>query len=136
MKRKNRIIAVFLLFINIIMLVAAVFPHHHHANGVICMKQDFSIEQAGPIHHHHPAQHECCSNECLTRFYSPAPTVHMNSGPDYVLITTLFTDMIIEQLLRPLERRVKNYYVYRDTLYGTDIVRTNSLRAPPMLFLV
>jgi len=134
MKRKHRIIAVFLLFINIIMLVAAVFPHHHHVNGVICLKQDFPTEQACPMHPHPPVPHACCSNECLTRFYSPAPTVHLSSGPDYMLITTLFTDGMIEQLLRPREKRIKNYYVYREALYGTDNVRTTSLRAPPMLF--
>ena len=41
------------------------------------------------------------------------------------------TDMIIEHLLRPQERRVKNYYIYRESLHGTKIPRTSSLRAPP-----
>ena len=50
---------------------------------------------------------------------------------DYVFIATLFTDGIIEHLLKPQERRVKNYYVYRDSLHGTNIPRTTSLRAPP-----
>ena len=29
------------------------------------------------------------------------------------------------------ERRIKNYYVYRDSLHGTDIHRATPLRAPP-----
>ena len=30
------------------MLVAAVIPHHHHPNGMICMKQDLPVEQQCP----------------------------------------------------------------------------------------
>lgn len=134
MKGKKRIIVTLLFFINIIMLVAAVIPHHHHSDGIICMKQDLPVEEQCPMHHHphhHPANDSCCSSECLTRFQSPVPSVHTDNGPDYVFIATLFTDVIIEHLLRPLERRVKNYYVYRDSLHGTDTLRATSLRAPP-----
>ena len=106
MKGKKRFIVTMLFIINIIMLVAAVIPHHHHPNGMICMKQDQPVEQ-----------------QC--------PSVHTDSGPNYVFIATLFTDVIIEHLLRPQERRVKNYYIYRESLHGTKIPRTSSLRAPP-----
>lgn len=137
MKGKKRIIVTLLFFINIIMLVAAVIPHHHHPNGMICMKQDLPVEQQCPMHNHHhhqshqPGSDSCCNSECLTRFQSPIPSIHTDSGPDYVFIATLFTDVIIEHLLRPQERRVKNYYVYRDSLHGTDTPRATSLRAPP-----
>lgn len=67
----------------------------------------------------------------MTRFHSPIPSVHTDSGPNYVFVATLFTDTIIEHLLRPQERRVKNYYIYREFLHGTKIPRTSSLRAPP-----
>lgn len=107
MKGKKRFIVTMLFFINIIMLVAAVIPHHHHPNGMICMKQDQPVEQQCPNHHHHPASDSCCSSECMTRFHSPIPSVHTDSGPNYVFVATLFTDMIIEHLLRPQERRVK-----------------------------
>ena len=107
MKGKKRFIVTMLFIINIIMLVAAVIPHHH------------------------PASDSCCSSECMTRFHSPIPSVHTDSGPNYVFIATLFTDVIIEHLLRPQERRVKNYYIYRESLHGTKIPRTSSLRAPP-----
>lgn len=107
MKGKKRFIVTMLFFINIIMLVAAVIPHHHHPNGMICMKQDQPVEQQCPNHHHHPASDSCCSSECMTRFHSPIPSVHTDSGPNYVFVATLFTDTIIEHLLRPQERRVK-----------------------------
>lgn len=80
---------------------------------------------------HHPENDSCCSSECLTRFHSPIPSVQTDNGPDYVFIATLFTDVIIEHLLRPQEKRVKNYYIFRDSLHGTDTPRATSLRAPP-----
>lgn len=130
MKGKKRIIVTLLFFINIIMLVATVIPHHHHPNGMICMKHDLPIEQQCPKHHH-PGSDSCCNSECLTHFQSSLPSIHSHSNPDYVFIATLFTDVIIEHLLRPQEKRVKNYYVFRDSLHGTDFHRATSLRAPP-----
>lgn len=53
------------------MLVAAVIPHHHHPNGMICMKQDLPVEQQCPTHHHHPGNDHVAASECMTRFYSP-----------------------------------------------------------------
>ena len=131
MKGKKRLIVTMLFFINIIMLVAAVIPHHHHPDGMICMKHDIPVEHKCPAHNHHQGTDSCCDNECMTRFQSPIPSVQTHSGPDYVFIATLFTDVIIEQLLRPQEKRIKNFYVYRDSLNGTNIPRTFSLRAPP-----
>lgn len=40
--RNKRYIVSFLLFISMIMLVVPVIPHHHHADGVICMKNDLT----------------------------------------------------------------------------------------------
>lgn len=135
MKGKRKVIVTWLLFINIIMLIAAVFPHHHHYDGIICIKQDQPIEQQCPIHHHHSSEnHTCCDDECMTNFQSPAPSVQTHNGPDYIIIATLFTCDIIEHLLRPLEKRVKNYCIYRDSLHGTETPHTFSLRAPPYCY--
>ncbi|WP_303011213.1 DUF6769 family protein [uncultured Bacteroides sp.] len=131
MKENKRTIVTLLFFINIIMLIVSVVPHHHHPNGMICLKQDLPVEQQCPKPNHHPGSDSCCSSECMTRFHSPTPSFHTDSGPDYILIATLFTDGIIEHLLKPQEKRVKNYYVYRDSLHGTDISRDAFLRAPP-----
>lgn len=136
MRRKKGIIVTLLFVINIVMLVMAVIPHHHHPNGMICMKQDLPVEQQCPVHpQHHPVHHtesdSCCNSGCITQFHSPTLSTQTDSRPEYVIIATLFTYGIIEHLLRPQERRVKNYYVYRDALHDTDVVRTASLRAPP-----
>lgn len=46
--RNKRYIVSFLLFISMIMLVVPVIPHHHHADGVICMKNDLTPEPQCP----------------------------------------------------------------------------------------
>lgn len=135
MKGKKRFIVTMLFIINIIMLVAAVIPHHHHPNGMICMKQDQPVEQQCPNHHHHPASDSCCNSECMTRFHSPIPSVHTDSGPNYVFIATLFTDVIIEHLLRPQERRVKNYYIYRESCMVRKFLVPPPFAPLPTLFL-
>ena len=128
MKGKKRIIVTLLFLINIIMLVAAVIPHHHHPNGMICMKQDLPVEQQCPTHHHHPGNDSCCSSECMTRFYSPTPSVHTDSGPDYVFIATLFTDVIIEHLLRHKRDGLR-------TITSTETLCMARIYTVPLLFV-
>lgn len=36
--KTKRYIAYFLFFISMIMLIVPVIPHHHHEDGIICMK--------------------------------------------------------------------------------------------------
>lgn len=130
--RNKRYILAFMLFISILMLIVPVIPHHHHANGIICMKNDVTSETQCPNHNHHQQGNDsCCNEECLTRLSSPALTVQADSGPHYVFIATLFTDFIIENLFKPQEQRIKNYYAYREALHGTVINRAIGLRAPP-----
>lgn len=134
MKGKKRFVLTTMFLVNIIMLAVTVFPHHHHSEGVICTKQDLPDEEQCPIHHH-PEDDSCCSFDCMTRFHSPTPPSHTNSKPDYVFVTTLFTDFIIEHLLQPLEKRMKDDYVFRDSLHGADFSCVTGLRAPPLTVL-
>ena len=135
MKGKKRIIVTLLFLINIIMLVAAVIPHHHHPNGMICMKQDLPVEQQCPTHHHHPGYDSCCSSECMTRFYSPTPSVHTDSGPDYVFIATLFTDVIIETLCMARIYTVPLLFVPLPTLFLRKSVNANQLHLRYLIFV-
>lgn len=129
---KNKRYIVYLLFlISIVMLGVPAIPHHHHANGVICMKQDLPVNDQCPTHHHHDGNDTCCSDGCLTRFDSPTPSIQVDNGPHYVFVATLFTDFMIENLFKPQEKRIKNYYAYRETLHGTVLNRASGLRAPP-----
>ena len=132
--KNKRYILYFLLVISMIMLAVPVIPHHHHADGMICMKPDVTPEAQCPAHNHHHENDSCCSNECLARFSSPVPNVQTDLGPQHVFIAILFTDFIIENLLRPQERQLTNEYVYRESLHGTNITRAFALRAPPYVF--
>ena len=129
--RNKRYIVSFLLFISMIMLVVPVIPHHHHADGVICMKNDLTPEPQCPKHYHHPDNDSCCNDGCMTRLNSPTPSVQADNNPHYLFTAILFTDFIIENLFRPQERRIKNYYAYRESLHGTAVNRAFGLRAPP-----
>lgn len=113
------------------MLAVPLVPHHHHANGVICVKHDVVPEAQCPEHNHHHKNDSCCSDECPTRFSTPAPNVQVDLGPQHVFIAILFTDFIIESLLRPQEKQLANGYAYRESLHGTNFTRAFGLRAPP-----
>ena len=65
------------------------------------------------------------------RLNSPTPSVQADNNPHYLFTAILFTDFIIENLFRPQERRIKNYYAYRESLHGTAVNRAFGLRAPP-----
>jgi hypothetical protein len=106
--RNKRYILSFLLFISIIMLVVPVIPHHHH-----------------------PGNDSCCNDGCMTRLNSPTPSVQADHSPHYLFTAILFTDLIIENLFKPQERRIKNYYAYRESLHSTVINCAFGLRAPP-----
>ena len=131
MKGKKRFIVTMLFFINIIMLVAAVIPHHHHPNGMICMKQDQPVEQQCPNHHHHPRKRFMLQQ----RMHDPLPLSHplrahgqrtelrIRRHPVYGYDHRTF--------ITTAGKTSQNYYIYRESLHGTKIPRTSSLRAPP-----
>lgn len=135
MKKNNRYILTLLFLINIIMMIAPVIPHHHHADGVICMKQDLPVESTDFPQHHQTENDACCDSECLVRFHSPTLSVHTDSSPHYEFITTLFTDILIERLLKPQDKQLnKGYYLYRESLHNTNNSHIFGLRAPPFSF--
>mgnify|MGYP007020193470 CR=1 FL=1 len=129
--RNKRYIVSFLLFISMIMLVVPVIPHHHHADGVICMKNDLTPEPQCPKHYQQPDNDTCSNDGCMTRHNTPTPSDQADNSPPYLFTAILFTDFIIENLFRPQERRIKNYYAYRESLHGTAVNRAFGLRAPP-----
>ena len=67
----------------------------------------------------------------MTRLNSPTPSVQADHSPHYLFTAILFTDLIIENLFKPQERRIKNYYAYRESLHSTVINCAFGLRAPP-----
>lgn len=134
MRKDKRCIFFFLLFVNILMLMTPVIPHHHHSNGSICMKPDIPQETCCSHHHHSHSTDTGCDAGCVTHFDSRIPSLEIDSSPNYVFVTTLFPPFIIENLLRPKEKRIGHEYIYQESLHGTNISRAFGLRAPPYLF--
>lgn len=134
--RNKRYILSFLFFISILMLVMPVIPHHHHADGMVCMKKDMPTETECPAHNHHQQDNDaCCNDECQARFHSPALMNHVDFGqPQHVFVAILFDDFIVHHLFKPQEQRIKRNYAYRENLHGTNITRAFGLRAPPYAF--
>lgn len=132
MKNKRYILS-FLFFISIFMLVVPAIPHHHHANGMICMKHDIPTQEQCPDHNHHQQDNDaCCNDECQARFHSPAPTAQADFGqPQHLFVAILFDNLILQNLFRPQEQRIKSGYAYLESLHGANIVRAFGLRAPP-----
>lgn len=129
--KKKRYIAYFLFFISMIMLVVPVIPHHHHDNGLICMKNDIPAE--GCCHHQGPCkEHCCCDTGCITvHFFQQAPNSDHDINPDFLWVTTLFSEPILALLSLPEESSIGTEPVYIESLHGTFITRASGLRAPP-----
>ena len=130
--KKKRYITYFLLFISMIMLAVPVIPHHHHDNGMICMKNDIPSE--GCCHHQGScSEHCCCDTGCMTtHFFQQTPNSDNSvAHPDFVWVTTLFFEPILKLLSVPEEAGTGYKFVYIESLHGTFITRASGLRAPP-----
>ena len=128
--KQKRAIYLLLFLVSMVMLVMPVIPHHHHAKGVICLKGDLSSEQQCPIHHQN--EDACCDSGCMAHFDSSTPNAQTDSvHPQYVFVTTLFTNYLIETLLQPLESCIDRDAAYLERLHGANVLRVFGLRAPP-----
>ena len=56
--KTKRYIAYFLFFISMIMLTVPVIPHHHHEDGMICMKNDLHYSVLRDFIFTHPSMSE------------------------------------------------------------------------------
>lgn len=150
MKRKNTLTYLFLL-LSIIMLSVPVIPHHHHSDGLICLKEDVSTDccehtarhtqenashEAQTVLHTHTADHGhcCCDTGCLTTHFFQQSPAHPDNGwtyPEFSWIITLYPDFISSLLHLPETASTNDYCVYRERLHGTFLTRAKGLRAPP-----
>lgn len=130
--KKRQHISILFLFISLIMLMVPVIPHHHHADGLICMKNDIT---ADCCEHHHTsdAGHCCCYTGCLTTHF-----VQQTPGADGVSLhseilwaVTLFIEPLSKLLILPELDVRRHDCVYLESLHGTFITRAAGLRAPP-----
>lgn len=133
-KRTKQYITYILFCISLIMLVIPVIPHHHHADGLICMKNDISTDCCE--HRHDPgSEHCCCDTGCIAdHFVQQTPTSdNVSSHSEVLWAVTLFINPLSKLLSLPELDVSKQEYVYLESLHGTFITRAAGLRAPPSL---
>lgn len=135
--KKRQHIAYILFFISLIMLAIPVIPHHHHADGTICMKNDIAADCGDESCCHHPREgHCCCDTGCMTTHFvqkTPNSSDELCSHPD-TLWTAVLLFKPISRLLTASEFDVsRQECIYLESLHGTFIIRATGLRAPPSL---
>lgn len=120
------------------MLIVPLIPHHHHSNGIICMKDDIKDTEC-PYHHnhHHHNDDPCCTSDCMTNFESFVPAQQLDEvQPHYLYSIILFTEPLLRFVTQPEENSLLREHVYLESLHGTFITRAAGLRAPPYLFTI
>ena len=133
--KNKRYILYSLMVTCMIMLVVPLIPHHHHGNGMICMKDDVKdTDYPCDQQHHHHQDEPCCTSNCMTYIESSVPTPQLDEvQPQYFYISTLFTEPLLRFLTQPEEKNIHREYVYLESLHGTYILCATGLRAPPAL---
>lgn len=150
MKEKaRRIYSWALIAICILMQIATVFPHHHHA-GVFCLEHDMAVcttmalcdcgagvkcthHDGSYMHHSGDADQHSCTSGCVTHFVCSAPH-GFHLAPDYSFCTILYTpddELWLKEL--SCMRLFAEETVYVEHLHARYICRAGGLRAPPSL---
>ena len=135
MEKEKKYIVYLLFLVSIIMLAVPVFPHHHHADGLICMKND--VEPSCCHTHHHPAGHpNCCHDKgCIaSHFVQRTPrTERQAPAPRPVLLPAVLSTFLRQLYAFGEPCQPVSYSPYIESLHGVYIARASGLRAPPSL---
>ena len=124
-------IAYLLFVISMIMPMVPVIPHHHHADGRICMKNDITPDCCS--HHHAEENGHCCGDDCVAiHLFEQAPNSDDTWMYDFTpLEVTLFIEPFVDLLSHPKAHATPPDSYYQESLHGTYITRAKGLRAPP-----
>ena len=124
MKTHGHVIAHFMLSLACLcMLAVPVIPHHHHADGTLCMKNDIGQQ----------AKHCCHDSGCMAAsFIRQAPTTTNDTWmhpvlqpvPNPVLLTPARIPTCVLRTHKP---------PLTEALYDRYLARATGLRAPPFL---
>lgn len=131
--KTQRHIAYLLLVISLLMPMVPVFPHHHHANGLLCVKNDIGSHCC---HQHAESQDEghcCCQTGCVTQhFFQQMPTSVSNGPLPAVSELIPFLSPLLLRLAASRAVASKgDIPIYIESLHGTLVARATGLRAPP-----
>ena len=133
--KKKQYIAYILFFISLIMLVIPVIPHHHHGNGMICMKNDITTDCC---EHRHCSDNEhcCCDTGCMTTYFvqqTPNSSDDVCPHPDALWTLTLFIEPFSRLPILSEFDVSRQECIYLESLHSTFITCATGLRAPPSL---
>lgn len=146
--RRNLFSSYLLLLLGVLLPIVPVFPHHHHGDGRICMKNDMQSLQEEACYHHeaerhmpcghatHGCHHEqsCMEADCLTTHLYRA-----GKSTDFSLTAPQTGDVKPVALKTGLAGTLSlpAHYLhtlprpYVEALYGVDLHAVQGLRAPP-----
>lgn len=148
--RRNLFSSYLLLLLGVLLPVVPVFPHHHHEDGRICMKNDVQ-----PLHEEHRCNHEpgksmpcghathgchheqsCMEADCLTtHLYRAGKASHITlTAPQTGDVRPVtFKTGLAGTLSLPVHYLHTLPRPYIEALYGVDLDTARGLRAPPSL---
>lgn len=130
---KQKYISYLLLLFSVLMLAIPVMPHHHHANGLICVKNDV---HADCCHQHnnnaHEHNHGCENTGCITtHFFQQLPSNNEQESHINDVQLLEYIAPYILSYLSPNNPKIHFDYGYREPLHGTQLPYIKGLRAPP-----
>lgn len=129
---RRQTITLLLLFVSLLTLAVPVMPHHHHADGNICLQHDSASLPAGSTSH---ASHShCCHNQgCVaTHYFQRTPVVRQHVSADQAQrLVTDFAMFFLKQDIALDSYQFYSYSPYIESLHGTYIVHAKGRRAPP-----
>lgn len=135
--KTKRALTSFLLLVSILMLAVPVMPHHHHTDGLMCMKNDIASDCCDCPHHTEESTplHHCCENShCASAFFVPDAPANNDCDfrPTYLWVNTLFYELVFELLLSTENKGGIQFSCYIESLHSTQISTDKGLRAPPV----
>ena len=125
-----------LLVVSMLMLIASVFPHHHHAER-LCLNPD--LETCCPSHptddgKHYPgdSDNHTCNSGCVTHFsFSSQHTRHIDVAPDYAFFSLTYPLLNLLERFSLHNEPTEHVSIYIEKLHARHYAATGSLRAPP-----
>ena len=128
--KPQRYAAYLLLLLSILMLSVPVIPHHHHADGALCMKNDVhagccTTEAEGT------EGHCCCDTGCpAAHFFQQRPDASPDI-PQPLSNDVFFLPAELQALLVCHSPGQSPTPIYIESLHDTQLTRATGLRAPP-----
>ena len=125
-----------LMIVSMVMLTAAVLPHHHHQH-ILCLHNDVAAcecDCGDGKENHETEEHHTCSEHCVTNFRSITPDeAQCDVSPDYSFCQLIYAMADVLSVPLPLENtRGKLLSYYLETLHPTCLPHVMGLRAPPV----